>query len=154
MTVTDQIAKDASNHFSSCILPYVERLVSNKGEKSGDEIGQTLERAKIVNNGIITSEHSWLAPRVEGWRNTQSSSSRSSVPAPELPHTDPPAPKPSLLKEKKKRVLLLGSGLVAGPAVDVFVARGDVDLVIGMLAYQYYFSLIPQRATTSLRRHC
>jgi len=28
-------------------------------------------------------------------------------------------------------VLLLGSGLVAGPAVDVFVSRGDVELVIG-----------------------
>jgi alpha-aminoadipic semialdehyde synthase len=41
-------------------------------------------------------------------------------------------PRPALLNQKKKRVLLLGSGLVAGPAVDVFVARGDVELLIGM----------------------
>lgn len=36
-----------------------------------------------------------------------------------------------MIREEKKKVLLLGSGLVAGPAVDVFVSRGDVELVIG-----------------------
>jgi alpha-aminoadipic semialdehyde synthase len=35
--------------------------------------------------------------------------------------------------KKKKKVLLLGSGLVAGPAVEVFDDRGDVELVIGKL---------------------
>lgn len=34
-------------------------------------------------------------------------------------------------KGGKKKVLLLGSGLVAGPAVDVFAARPDVHLIIG-----------------------
>lgn len=36
-----------------------------------------------------------------------------------------------LRKGGKKKVLLLGSGLVAGPAVDVFAARPDVHLIIG-----------------------
>jgi alpha-aminoadipic semialdehyde synthase len=98
------------------------------GNEKGDEIDETLERARIVNEGVITSEHSWLAPRVEGWRNTQAGSSR-----PTSPSTDAAgAVKTSVLREKRKRVLLLGSGLVAGPAVDVFVSRGDVELVIGM----------------------
>ena len=92
----------------------------------GDEIDKTLERAKIVNEGVITSEHSWLAPRVEGWRNTQAGSSRS-VPTTEAAQ----AVKSSIMKDKRKKVLLLGSGLVAGPAVDVFVSRGDIELVIG-----------------------
>jgi len=93
----------------------------------GDEIDKTLERAKIVNEGVITSEHSWLAPRVEGWRNTQAGSSRSAS------TTDAAqAVKSSIMKDKREKVLLLGSGLVAGPAVDVFVSRGDVELVIGM----------------------
>jgi len=97
------------------------------GSKKGDEIDETLERAKIVNQGVITSEHSWLAPRVEGWRNTQAGSSR-----PISPSTDTArAARPSIVKDKRKKVLLLGSGLVAGPAVDVFVSRGDVELVIG-----------------------
>jgi alpha-aminoadipic semialdehyde synthase len=95
------------------------------GRKSGDQIDQTLERAKIVNEGIITSEHSWLAPRVEGWRNTQGGSSRAT------PSSSDQSTTTSLMREKKKKVLLLGSGLVAGPAVDVFVSRGDVELVIG-----------------------
>lgn len=112
-------AVDASTHFSACILPYVERLVSKA--RINDEISETLERAKIIKDGTITPEHSWLAPRVEGWRNTQASSS--SAPASSSSST--------YLSERKKKVLLLGSGLVAGPAVDVFVARGDVGLVIG-----------------------
>ena len=98
----------------------------------GDEIDETLARAQIVNEGVITSEHSWLAPRVEGWRNTQAGSSR---PA---PITDTArAVKSSIMKDKRKKVLLLGSGLVAGPAVDVFVSRGDIELVIGMSACGY-----------------
>jgi alpha-aminoadipic semialdehyde synthase len=102
------------------------------GVQKGDEIDETLERAKIVNEGVITSEHSWLAPRVEGWRNTQAGSSR-----PTSPSTDAAGGvKTSVLREKRKKVLLLGSGLVAGPAVDVFVSRGDVELVIGMSSSQ------------------
>jgi alpha-aminoadipic semialdehyde synthase len=110
-----KIATDASKHFSSRILPYVERLVSGKSHQ--DEIEFTLQRAKIVDKGRITAEHSWLAPRVEAWRNTEDDADRP------LRATSMPA--------KKKRVLLLGSGLVAGPAVDVFVARRDIELVIG-----------------------
>jgi alpha-aminoadipic semialdehyde synthase len=85
-----------------------------------------LERAKIVNEGVITSEHSWLAPRVEGWRNTQAGSS-----GPAQTTNVDGAVNSSMLRQKRKKVLLLGSGLVAGPAVDVFVSRGDVELVIG-----------------------
>jgi alpha-aminoadipic semialdehyde synthase len=100
------------------------------GKNMRDEIEETLVGAKIVNEGVITSEHSWLAPRVQGWRNTQAGSSRPTS-------TDANgATKTSILREKRKKVLLLGSGLVAGPAVDVFVSRGDVELVIGMCSGQ------------------
>ena len=85
-----------------------------------------------MDKGVIAAEHSWLAPRVEGWRNTQAGSSRQMDPTSTAYKNSAGATGTSLLKEKKKTVLLLGSGLVAGPAVDVFVARGDVDLVIGM----------------------
>jgi hypothetical protein len=36
----------------------------------------------------------------------------------------------------RKKVLLLGSGLVAGPAVEVFAARKDVHLAIGKYGIQ------------------
>jgi alpha-aminoadipic semialdehyde synthase len=102
-----------------------------EGSATNDEIDQTLERAKIVTEGVITAEHSWLAPRVEGWRNTQAGSSRQVSPTSTADKSLGGVTGASPLKEKRKKVLLLGSGLVAGPAVDVFVARGDVDLVIG-----------------------
>lgn len=86
-------------------------------DKTQDEIANTLDRAKIIDRGRITPEHSWLAPRVEAWRNTQD----------DVPERRPA----SIPSKRKKKVLLLGSGLVAGPAVDVFVQRGDIDLVIG-----------------------
>ena len=64
---------------------------------------------------------------MEGWRNTHAGSSR------EATTSGVGAGKTGgLLQEKKKKVLLLGSGLVAGPAVDVSVSRGDIELVIGM----------------------
>lgn len=80
-----------------------------------------------MDRGVITSEHSWLAPRVEGWRNTQAGSSRSSPSS----SKEVGSGTSSTLGKKKKKVLLLGSGLVAGPTVDVFVSRGDVELLIG-----------------------
>lgn len=110
----EDVAADASTHFSERILPYVKRLVS--GQVLEDEIASTLQRAKIIDKGRMTAEHSWLAPRVEAWRKTEVDSSDR---------------RPAALPTKKKRVLLLGSGLVAGPAVDVFVARRDIELVIG-----------------------
>jgi alpha-aminoadipic semialdehyde synthase len=116
-------------------------LIESSRNGKGDEIDQTLERAKIVTEGVITAEHSWLAPRVEGWRNTQAGSSRQVAPTP-MADIGGGITSTSLLKEKKKKVLLLGSGLVAGPAVDVFVARGDVDLVIGTSCLPRLLSLI------------
>lgn len=118
-TQTDITATEASIHFSSRILPYVQRLVS--GKTTQDEISTTLERAKIIDKGRITAEHSWLAPRVEAWRNSED-------------RPDGPT-QPAVMPPKKKRVLLLGSGLVAGPAVDVFVARKDIELVIGEFSF-------------------
>lgn len=111
------------------ILPYVQRLVS--GDSTQDEVANTLQRAKIIDKGQITAEHSWLAPRVEAWRNTEDNADR-----PSLPVTMP---------LKKKRVLLLGSGLVAGPAVDVFVARRDIELVIGQSGTS---SFLPKKGTS------
>lgn len=32
---------------------------------------------------------------------------------------------------KKKKVLMLGSGMVAGPAIDELVRKGDVHLTVG-----------------------
>lgn len=107
---SDQPAKDASEHFSSCLLPSIRHLCNPKAADTAAQ--ETLDRATIVKSGTLTSTHQRLQESVEAFRSAASSSSSSSSPL-------------------KKKVLLLGSGLVAGPAVEVFAARKDVHLVIG-----------------------
>jgi alpha-aminoadipic semialdehyde synthase len=61
-----------------------------------------LRRATTVENGKLTKEHEGLYSLL----NNQG-------------------------PVKQKKVLMLGSGLVAGPAVRVIAARKDIDLLIG-----------------------
>lgn len=101
-------------------------MVSTSPSKG--EIAETIQRATIVNNGKLQSPHEWLLPSVERWRAQKSDSSVSS----------PGSVEPKELP-KKKRVLLLGSGLVAGPAVEVFSARKDILLGIGQFFKNFYY---------------
>lgn len=96
-------------------MPYVERAVEHANGKPviNDDIDQTLERARIVANSELLPKHEWLQENVDKWRAEQSFSG-------------------GLLPQRKK-ILLLGSGLVAGPAVEVFLKRPDVQLTIGKL---------------------
>nr|XP_018263129.1 alpha-aminoadipic semialdehyde synthase [Kwoniella dejecticola CBS 10117]OBR85287.1 alpha-aminoadipic semialdehyde synthase [Kwoniella dejecticola CBS 10117] len=115
-----ELAADASGHFSSKILPYVRRALfpGSEGNKAAED--DTLEMAKIVDNGKILETHGWLLPKVEAWR---SSSTQNGISAKQ--------DESKLANgQQKKRILLMGSGLVAGPAVDVFAARPDVHLAI------------------------
>ncbi|GMK58401.1 hypothetical protein CspeluHIS016_0504330 [Cutaneotrichosporon spelunceum] len=105
-----ELPADSSVYFSGKLMPYVERAVDHANGKPivNDSIDQTLERAQIVSNSELVEKHEWLQENVDKWRATQSV---------------------GLLPQKKK-VLLLGSGLVAGPAVEVFLKRPDVQLTI------------------------
>ncbi|KAM0786112.1 hypothetical protein ACM66B_006922 [Microbotryomycetes sp. NB124-2] len=95
------LAVDSSKHFSTCVLPYVESLLKDPTcSNVEDPIARSLKRAIVVENGRLTEKHQWLH---------------------------------GLLKEADKprrRVLLLGSGLVAGPAVRTLASRSDLDVVI------------------------
>lgn len=124
------LAKDASTYFSSKILPYVKHLVSPR--QSSCQLEETIQRATIVQDGQIQSKHEWLMPNVEKWRSGQKNAKEK--PKPTLPASSNPSKPTSALAPKKKKVLLLGSGLVAGPAVEVFSSRRDISLGIGELA--------------------
>nr|XP_019010907.1 alpha-aminoadipic semialdehyde synthase [Kwoniella pini CBS 10737]OCF49688.1 alpha-aminoadipic semialdehyde synthase [Kwoniella pini CBS 10737] len=110
-----ELAADASSHFSSKILPYVRRALfpDSQGDKAAEE--DTLNKAKIVEQGKILEPHSWLLPKVEAWKSSVTNGHSSNS-------TD--------ATSQPKKILLLGSGLVAGPAVEVFAARPDVHLSI------------------------
>ena len=110
-----ELPRDASEHFSERLLPYIRQLA---GDSRDPTLEESLDRATIVRSGTLTQPHTWLQSKVEAYRASFGSRDLSTRPRPEQ-------------RSVKKKVLLLGSGLVAGPAVEVFAARPDVHLIIG-----------------------
>ncbi len=105
------IPLDASRHFSNALMPYLESAMDwySTEASSRPGLGKALERATVA------EKHRWLQQGVDKWRAEKAQGVQ-------------PAASTSL---KKKRVLLLGSGMVAGPAVDHIAQRKDVELVVG-----------------------
>ena len=116
------LPRDASVHFSERLLRYVRSVVNDyKGANDEDvEASNALKRATIASHGRLEKRHEWLAPKVEAWRATQESR-----------RVDTSGIGGSGGYVAKKRVLVLGSGMVAGPAVDQLAGRPDIELIVG-----------------------
>ena len=112
------IPLDASRHFSNALMPYLERAMGwySSDASSNPGMGEALERATVAVGGALTEKHRWLQQGVDKWRVEKKA------------QVIQPATGASI---QKKRVLLLGSGMVAGPAVDYIAQRKDVELVVG-----------------------
>ena len=110
------LPRDASVHFSDKLLRYVRSVVNDyKGIKGeGAEASDSVKRATIASEGRLQQGREWLAEKVEAWRSSQGLQSEN-----------------KRVVERKKRVLVLGSGMVAGPAVDELAARADVEVIVG-----------------------
>ena len=129
------LPRDASVHFSEKLLRYVRSVVNDyKGIKGEDvEASDSVKRATIASEGRLQQGREWLAAKVEAWRTSQGSRSESK-------QTASTSSENRRVVERKKRVLVLGSGLVAGPAVDELAARPDVELIVGK--FRVGFSLV------------
>ena len=102
---------DASTHFSSVLLPYLESLIAGyKGSDQGKLRG-ALARATVAEEGKLMEKHTWLGEKVEAWRRSNSGKTQTTT--------------------KKQRVLMLGSGMVASPAVTEICKRSDIELIVG-----------------------
>jgi alpha-aminoadipic semialdehyde synthase len=125
------LPRDASVHFSERLLRYVRSIVDDyKGVKGEDvEAADALKRATIASNGQLQKGHEWLTEKVDAWRVTQGL--RNEIDATSDFDISPEDKGRRRAVEKKKRVLVLGSGMVAGPAVDELAARSDVELIVG-----------------------
>lgn len=116
------LPREASAHFSNVLLPYLRTLVRQyRGEADATDAERVtaLDNATIAGGGALKEGHRWLEEPLSSWRAQAESESSTSASAPVV------AP------VKKKRVLMLGSGMVAGPAVDEIARHGDVELVVG-----------------------
>jgi alpha-aminoadipic semialdehyde synthase len=125
------LPRDASIHFSEKLLRYVRSIVNDyKGIIGEDtEAGDSLKRATIASQGRVRQGHEWLVEKVEAWRTSRGSQTQNERTASD---TSPEhGGRPRRTVERKKRVLVMGSGMVAGPAVDELAARPDVELIVG-----------------------
>ena len=113
------IASDASTHFSECIMPYVRQLAL---EEKDAEINDSLRNATIVDNGELLETHRWLSAKVDRWQGEQKVASGAQVEG-----------QSNVRHARKRKVLLLGSGLVAGPAAEALASRSDIEVVHGAL---------------------
>ena len=125
---------DSSRHFSSVLLPYLNTLVQQyRGEDVDSAVCEGLERATVAHHGDLAETHRWLAGSVRAWR--ESAGLLPSSPSKPTVGSTPGHSQYNGLKQKK-RVLMLGSGMVAKPAVDEICKRSDLELLVGMYCSQ------------------
>jgi len=103
---------DSSTHFSNVLVPYLESLIASYTGSDQGELKGALARATVTQEGRLLEKHTWLGEKVEAWRTSSGAKAQATT--------------------RKQRVLMLGSGMVAGPAVSEICKRGDVELIVGM----------------------
>ena len=134
-----EIPLDSSRHFSHKLLPYIRSLIRAQQGKSlsaEDAIHmETIQRGTIAQNGKLQEPHSWLASRVGSLTGSSFIAQAPLIPEP----TSAPV---TASGAKKKRVLLLGSGMVARPAINHIATRKDVELVVGEYSWFHSYACL------------
>ncbi|EIW77770.1 hypothetical protein CONPUDRAFT_128756 [Coniophora puteana RWD-64-598 SS2] len=109
---------DASQHFCGVLMPYLRSLIKEyKGEKNGKEHAKSLNRATVARHGVLQSQHAWLEENVNKWRAESGKTASAGASA-------------AVTNTPKKKVLLLGSGMVAGPTIDELCKHQDVEMIV------------------------
>lgn len=132
------LPREASVHFSNVLMPYLHAVIGTyRGEgKSSDEgMVKALERATIANSGVLREEHRWLEEPLAVWKGSVDGIVNRAMAKEERKVEDQKAEdKERLMPQRKKKVVMFGSGMVAAPAVDEISRHGDVELIVGTSA--------------------
>lgn len=122
-----EIPLDSSRHFSDKLMPYLRSLVQSEAGRnlSRDDAShlEVLRRGTIIEGGQLRGPHAWLSSRLTGSSSTQTISNSNSQDVASLNTAEH--------GKRKQRVLILGSGMVAKPAVDHIASRKDIELIVG-----------------------
>ena len=128
---------EASESFCKGVIPYVRSVAGRYGElrktgtrSAGEEesLNEALERATLASGGKLRKQHEWLYDMVGEHRKSEPGPTKSGG---SVSSTGTTAQVCGIKPPPKKRILLLGSGMVAGPTVEEICRRKDVELVVG-----------------------
>ncbi|OBZ72980.1 Peroxisome biosynthesis protein PAS1 [Grifola frondosa] len=137
---------EASQHFSRVLLPYLRTLMTEyhangNGQlpaQSVEEKGRSdaLKRATIAQGGKLTDSFIWLEGPLGVWQEGKAATGspmqgKISGEKEDAQHTNAARSKKVAGLRPKKKVLILGSGMVAGPAIAEICKRTDVQLIVG-----------------------
>ncbi|KAJ6584864.1 Saccharopine dehydrogenase-domain-containing protein [Mycena capillaripes] len=130
------IPLDASEHFSNALAPYLDNLIEYYRAGGAGVLDPALERATIASGGQLAEKHRWLQDSVDKLRMKGLLEPDAVLPtAPVEDSSSDEVVIGSMGVLRKKKVLLLGSGMVAGPAVEEIARREDVQLLIASNSY-------------------
>jgi alpha-aminoadipic semialdehyde synthase len=122
-----EIPLDSSRHFSDKLMPYLRSLVRAEAGRnlSRDDAShlEVLRRGTIIEGGKLRGPHAWLSSHLTGPSSTQTIANSNSQDVAGLNTAEH--------GKRKHRVLILGSGMVAKPAVDHIASRKDIELIVG-----------------------
>lgn len=117
------IPLDASKQFSHALLPYLQSYIHEQITGTPDALTDALRKGTIAKRGVLSKPQEHLYPQVQARR---SRTVDKSVIAHKIPNH-----KNFAGYVPKKKILILGSGMEAGPMVDFIAQRSDVELMIG-----------------------
>ncbi|KAL1942345.1 hypothetical protein VTO73DRAFT_6409 [Trametes versicolor] len=123
---------EASQHFAGAFLPYLRSVLagySNAGpgrEPNSEGIRESLERATVTRGGELSDAFGWLRGPLCVWKDSLPEAAQSTNGFAE----DAKPAAPTSGAQPRKKVLMLGSGMVAPPAVAELCRRADVDVVV------------------------
>ncbi|CCL98467.1 uncharacterized protein FIBRA_00465 [Fibroporia radiculosa] len=121
---------EASQHFCRVLMPYLRSLIAGyrgTNTRQGKE-HEALDKATVAWNGKLTEKHAWLQKPLGIWsRSTAASAAAARA---YLSQISSDTAKRDTTLNLKKKVLMLGSGMVAGPAIEEICKRPDVQLLV------------------------
>ncbi|KAF8574094.1 hypothetical protein K439DRAFT_1642441 [Ramaria rubella] len=130
-----QVPQDSSAHFSGALMPYLRTLIRQyQGTLTAEDRDrfEALSRATIVQNGELQGVHKWLATPLRDFREKPKPKALLPQSVAQVVQQHTKGGKKAVPGVTvKKKILLLGSGMVARPAVEEFSKRNDVQLVVG-----------------------
>lgn len=122
---------EASTHFSNVLTPYLKSLIRGYRTPGAPHLNGNvdlklaagLERATVAEGGELRPAHKWLYGTLSKWKEGVEAEKSGAASSAEGIAASRPGP--------KKRVLMLGSGMVAKPTVDELCTASDVELIVG-----------------------